>query len=153
MAAKRTAKPGKTNSGEKAYRHGLVTAQMEVDLPLQIRALRKQRGWSQPELAAAAGMKQPRISAMEQPGKVRFSLETLRRMAEAFDVALIVRFAPFSELRAWSRSFAPDEFAVPSFEEESRVSANARKEAGGGKRRGDKPWQPLPAPVKARRSR
>jgi transcriptional regulator with XRE-family HTH domain len=103
---------------EKAYRHGLVNAQIEIDLPFQIRALRKQRGWTQPELALRAEMKQPRISAMEKPGRTNFSLETLKRLAEAFDVALIVRFASFGDLLSWSDTFLPDEFEVPSFDKE-----------------------------------
>lgn len=103
---------------DKAYRHGMVNAQIEVDLPLQIRALRKQRGWTQPKLATEAEMKQPRISNMERPGGVHFTLETLRRLAEAFDVAFIVRFAPFSELLRWSHDFSPDAFVVPSFNDE-----------------------------------
>jgi transcriptional regulator with XRE-family HTH domain len=104
---------------DEGYRHGMVNAQIEIDLPFQIRALRKQRGWTQPELAAKTGMKQPRISNMEKPGVTRFSLETLRRLAEAFDVALVVRFAPFSELLNWSQRFSPDDFAVQSFGDET----------------------------------
>lgn len=100
------------------YRHGLVAAQIEIDLPLQLRALRKKRGWTQPEMAERTGMKQSRFPLMERPGSARFNLETLRRLAEAFDVALIVRFAPFSELLDWSKAFSPDAFDVPSFEEE-----------------------------------
>jgi transcriptional regulator with XRE-family HTH domain len=100
------------------YRHGVVNAQIEVDLPLEIRALRKQRGWTQPELAERAEMKQPRISAMEKTGGANFTLETLKRLAKAFDVALIVKFAPFSELLRWSDRFNPDEFFVPGFEAE-----------------------------------
>lgn len=109
--------------GDKEYRHGLVTAQIEMDIPFQLRALRKQRGWTQPELAERAGMKQPRISAMERPGGAHFTLETLRRLAEALDVALVVHFAPFSELLQWSERFHPDEFEVPSFEDELRRGA------------------------------
>lgn len=103
---------------DKEYRHGLVSAQIEVDLPLQIRALRKQLELTQPELAEQAGMKQSRISAMEKPGGAHFTLETLRRLAKAFDVALVVRFAPFGELLDWSKHFSPDDFAVPTFEQE-----------------------------------
>ena len=102
---------------DKEYRHGLVAAQIDIDLPLQLKALRNQRGWSQPELAQRTGMKQPRFPLMEKPG-ARFTIETLRRLAEAFDVALIVRFAPFSELLEWSEGFNPDKFRVPAFEEE-----------------------------------
>jgi transcriptional regulator with XRE-family HTH domain len=103
---------------DKDYRHGVVSAQFDVDLPLQIRALRKERGWTQPKLAAEAEMKQPRISAMERPGGANFTLETLRRLAKTFDVALIVRFAAFSELDRWSKDFDPDNFSVPSFDQE-----------------------------------
>ncbi len=103
---------------DKEYRHGLVNAQIEVDLPLQIRALRKQLELTQPELAEQAGMKQSRISAMEKPGGAHFTLETVRRLAKAFDVALVVRFAPFSELLDWSKHFSPDDFVVPTFEQE-----------------------------------
>lgn len=103
---------------EKEYRHGLVTAQIEVDIPLQLRALRKERGLTQPQLAELTGMRQPRLSLMERPGGAHFTLETLRRLAEAFDVALIVRFAPFSELLGWSERFSPDDFSVPNFREE-----------------------------------
>jgi transcriptional regulator with XRE-family HTH domain len=102
----------------KEYRHGLVNAQIEIDLPLQIRALRKQLVGNQPDMAKLTGMKQSRVSMMEKPGGVHFTLETLRRLAKAFDVALIVRFAPFSELLAWSGEFSPDTFRVPSFAQE-----------------------------------
>src|SRR5260370_24240768 len=105
----------------KEYRHGLVNAQIEIDLPLQIRALRKQLVGTQPDMATLTGMKQPRISAMEKPGGAHFTLETLRRLAEAFDVALIVRFAPFTELLDWSGKFNADTFRVRSFAEEAQA--------------------------------
>ena len=100
---------------DKAYRHGAVNAQLEIDLPLQIRALRKQRNWTQPQLAAIAEMRQPRISNMEKPGATHFSLETLRRLAEAFDVALIVRFGSFGELLDWSDQFSPGRLSGSKF--------------------------------------
>ncbi len=113
----------------KDYRHGLVNAQIEVDLPLQIRALRKQLVGTQPDLSNLTGMKQPRISAMEKPGGAHFTLETLRRLAEAFDVALIVRFAPFSELLDWSGRFNPDRFRVPSFAAEVEAAKQSEPKA------------------------
>jgi transcriptional regulator with XRE-family HTH domain len=42
-------------------------------------------------------MSQPRISEIERPGERRLNLETLFRLAEAFDVALQVRFLPFRD--------------------------------------------------------
>ena len=109
------------------YRHGLVTAQFEIDLPLQIRALRKQRGWSQATLADKAGMKQPRITLMERPGGASFTIETLRRIARAFDVALLVRFAPFSEFLNDSNGFNPESFNVLDFETEVAVEATMQR--------------------------
>jgi hypothetical protein len=65
-------------------------------------------------------MLQPRIAAMERPSGSEPNLRTLKRLASAFDVALIVRFAPFSELVEWAEKFSPDTFTVPSFEDDSR---------------------------------
>ena len=107
-------------SKNKEYRGAFVASQVNIGIPFQIRALRKQqdRNWDQKKLAEEAGMLQPRISAMEKPGYGSFTLETLMRLASAFDVALIVRFAPFSDLIRWSDKFSPDSFQIPSFEKE-----------------------------------
>ena len=102
----------------KELREAFVAAKVTVGLPFQIRALRLQRGWSQSVLAEKAGMKQPRISAMERPGYKGFALETLMRLASAFDVALQVRYASFGELIDFSEEFSPDTFALPSFPQE-----------------------------------
>jgi transcriptional regulator with XRE-family HTH domain len=102
----------------KAHRDAFVSSEIKVGLPFQIRALRKQRGWNQEQLAYFAGMLQPRISAMEQPGGGQLNLETLRKLASAFDVGLLVKFVPFSELAKWSEDFSPEEFSVASFDRE-----------------------------------
>ncbi len=101
------------------YRARYVGSRINFGLPFQIRSLMKQRGWTQEDLARRAGMLQPRISAMLKPGKSKPNIETLRRLAEAFDVGLEVRFAPFSDLIYWSDRFDPDSFSIPSFNEDS----------------------------------
>src|SRR5438132_949996 len=85
---------------------------------MQCRALRESREWTQPQLAEAAGMSQPRISEMERPGERKPNLETLLRLASAFDVALQVRFVPFSELVDDDDSIHFDTFHVAPFEED-----------------------------------
>ena len=100
------------------YRKAFVASQINIAIPFQLYALLKSRGWTQAQLAERAGMLQPRISAMLKPGKTRFNIETLRRLAEAFDCGLVVRFAPFSELVRWSEQFNPELFDVPSFSQE-----------------------------------
>jgi transcriptional regulator with XRE-family HTH domain len=98
----------------KEYRDAFVDSEISVGLPFQIRALREQRTWSQKELAEATSMLQPRICAMEQAGYGNFTLNTLKKLAAAFDVGLVVRFAPFGEMVNWADNFSPDTFSVPS---------------------------------------
>ncbi len=102
------------------YRKAFVSSQINIGIPFQIRAMLKNRpGWTQETLAERAQMLQPRISGLMTPGKTRPNIETLRRIAEAFDCGLVVRFAPFSELARWSEEFDPDSFAVPEFENDT----------------------------------
>ena len=85
---------------------------------MQIRALMKARGWTQKELAEKAKMRQPTISALMSPGKTRPNIETLRRLAAAFDCAVQIRFVGFSELAKWSAEFDPNSFDAASFEQD-----------------------------------
>ncbi len=102
----------------KEYRDAFVAAQIRVGLPMQCRALRESREWTQPHLATAAGMSQPRISEIERPGERKLNLETLLRLASAFDVALQVRFVPFSRLADDDDRLDLDNFYVEPFEED-----------------------------------
>lgn len=103
---------------EKEYRDAYVQSQIRMTLPLQIRELRKRREWTQPELAERAGMGQPRISELEKPGERRLTVETLLRLASAFDVGLQIRFVPFGELIDWGEGIDIDNFNVKPFETE-----------------------------------
>jgi transcriptional regulator with XRE-family HTH domain len=106
---------------DKEVRDSFVLDHINIGIPLQIRALReqKERGWTQQELANLAGMKQERISAIENPNyKNAFTLSTLTRLASAFGVALIVRFVPISELVKWELTLSPEKLEAVSFEED-----------------------------------
>src|SRR5579871_2247028 len=98
------------------YRRAFIGSQINIGIPFQIRALLKSRGKNQGWLAEKTGMLQPRISGLMTPGKTRPNIETLRRIAEAFDCGLAVRFVPFRDLVDWSERFDPDTFAVPDFD-------------------------------------
>jgi transcriptional regulator with XRE-family HTH domain len=102
----------------KEYRDGYVAAQIALGLPSKIRALRTERQWTQGDLARLAKMAQPRISEIETPGERKLNLDTLQRIASAFDVGLEVNFVPFGELIEQSERFDPDSFSVQSFEPE-----------------------------------
>lgn len=111
---------------DRKQRSAYVKAQIRIGLPFQIRALRKQKGWSQSQLAEAAEMRQPRISAIEKPGKGKLNIETLERIAGAFDVGLEVRFVSFGDLIRQSEQFDPDHFEIPGFEEELAAERGER---------------------------
>lgn len=100
------------------FRASYLRAKLNINVPSQLRALRLRRNFSQTALAKEAGMKQSRISAMERPGETNFNLETLVRLAAAFKVGLIVRFAPFSELLDWENRFSQDIFDVVEIDED-----------------------------------
>ena len=103
---------------DKAYRDGYTEAQLSIEVPFQIRAIRKARGWTQAQLAERSGIPQARISHIEQPGRDMLSLRTLYRLAAAFDVGLLVQFVSFSELVRREADFDPETFRVPSFAED-----------------------------------
>ena len=109
----------------KEYRDAYVASQIRMTLPLLVRTLRRNVAWTQPQLAEAAGMAQPRISELEKPGERRLTIETLLKLASAFDVALQVRFLPFSELIDWNEEIDLDNFAIPPFSQEIEAAERA----------------------------
>jgi len=104
---------------DKEHRDAFVSAYIQIGIPFQIRALREQRGWTQKELADQTGVNQAWISQVENPNYQGFSLKTLLKLASAFDIGLIVRFAPFSELVKWELTLSPDKLKAESFDKES----------------------------------
>jgi HTH-type transcriptional regulator/antitoxin HipB len=101
---------------DKEHRHLLVSATIKRGLAFQIRAMREARGWTQEELAERAGMKQERISLLENPDYGYYTLSTLKRLASVFDVALEAKFVPFSTFFDFLADMTPDDLAVPSYE-------------------------------------
>jgi transcriptional regulator with XRE-family HTH domain len=103
---------------DKEYRDAFVASQIRIGLPMQCRALRESRTLTQPQLAEAAGMSQPRISEIERPGERKLNIDTLLRLASAFDVALQVRFVTFSEFVDDDDSIDFDSYHVYPFDED-----------------------------------
>jgi transcriptional regulator with XRE-family HTH domain len=112
---------------DKDYRDSFVASNISNTVSSQIYTLRDQRGWTQKELAQRAGMNQSRIPALEDPNLENFEIGTLKRIASAFDVALVVRFVPFSELTNWTASLSEQNLSVPEFANDtlSQVSTNS----------------------------
>ena len=111
---------------DKEYAHVFVSSEINTLLPFQLREMRRERRWSQTKVAELTGQNQKTISDFENPNYARYSLNSLRRLAEAFDVALIVRFAPFSELVDWAAALSPAKLRVPSRTKDERLRAQRR---------------------------
>ena len=103
--------------GQRSYRRAFRD-DIGTGLAFQIKLLRERRGQTQEELAERIGKRQETISQWENPNYGRYTLKTLLELAEAFDVALIVRFAPFRDLAYWTATITPDRLAPKTYEEE-----------------------------------
>ena len=113
---------------DKAYRDAVVAAEINTTLPFQIRTMRTARGWSQSDLAERTGQAQKTISDFENPSYGKLTLTSLKRLASAFDVALVVRFVPFSELVDWAASMSHKTLAVPSFDDDKDMDTENQTE-------------------------
>jgi transcriptional regulator with XRE-family HTH domain len=82
---------------DREYAHAYLEENSNMRIAAQVRALRLQSGLSQNEIANLARMKQERISKIESADFDSLTLKTLRRLAEAFDVHLAVKFESIHE--------------------------------------------------------
>lgn len=105
----------------------LVDSNLAEGIAFQIRATRDAQELTQGELAQAAGMSQNNLSRLEDPGYGKHTISSLKRIAEALDVALVVRFVPFSQYIDWlsgtprlDEGLRPEAMAVSSFESEEK---------------------------------
>lgn len=101
----------------KEYRDAFVSSNVDVGVAFQIRALRKQRNWTQTKLADVTKKKQKTISDLENPSNSP-SISTLKKIAAAFEVGLEVRFVPFGDMIKWDLNLSAGSLEVPSFEDD-----------------------------------
>jgi ribosome-binding protein aMBF1 (putative translation factor) len=85
LRERRMAEPG----ADEAYE----AARLAFELGAAVRELRLSRGWSQSDLASAAGMTQSAVARFEVGGTVP-TLPVLGRIARALDADLTVRVEP-----------------------------------------------------------
>jgi transcriptional regulator with XRE-family HTH domain len=105
---------------DREYRRAFLINQFKRMVPFQIQALRKQRGWSQEQLAFASGLTQGVISRAEDPDYGNLTINTILRIANGFDVAFIGKFARYGELDNWFGALS-EKIYVPSFDEENAL--------------------------------
>lgn len=90
---------------------------------------------SQQELAKEADTTQALISRIERNGATNLSVKTLQKIADAFDVALVVRLEPIDRLLQWVDDLSPEAMSFPTsakilVEMEVAAKSPSKMEAG-----------------------
>lgn len=109
----------------KEYRHAYADDFLNSSIATQIKVLREQRELRQIDLARVADMKQSMISRLENVNYSSWSIKTLKRLAEAFDVVLTVKFERFKDLVLDADRFSRKSLEVPNFENDPFFSHSA----------------------------
>jgi transcriptional regulator with XRE-family HTH domain len=111
----------------KEARAKLVSSNLDKGIAFQLRATREARELTQEKLADIAGMSQNNICRLESPDYGKHTISSLKRLASALDVALVVRLVPFTHYTDWlsgtpylDEGLRPSALAVPSFQDEEK---------------------------------
>src|SRR5689334_15214852 len=80
---------------DKETRHIYADDFLNTYIATQLKVLREDREWTQKQLAEEAGMRQERISVLEDVNYESWSVKTLKRLAQAFDLRLSIKFETF----------------------------------------------------------
>ena len=111
-------------------RQHTVGSQIKIGVPFQLRAMREHRRWTQETLAEKLDTTQNTISRLENPKTAKPTITTLLRLAQAFDVGLLVRFVPFGFYGDVIDAMNATHIEIPSYEEELTEEIAALKESG-----------------------
>lgn len=112
----------------KKSRSAFVRAHTRKLIAKQIRAMRNKEKYTQQEMESEFGIKQSWISDLENPNKPGMvNVQTLLKIADVFDVGLLVRFVPFDTFIEYSEKIYPEDLAVPSYDEENKAKLHTLK--------------------------
>jgi transcriptional regulator with XRE-family HTH domain len=109
----------------KSFRRAYLAEHIRRGIAYQIRALRDQREWKQGRFAKLLGKPQSVVSRLEDPSYGKLTVQTLLEVANVFDVALQIRFVSYSSFLQNTRDVSTASMEVPSFDDDSAVSAPA----------------------------
>lgn len=102
----------------KEFRQVFYAEHIAASLPIQTRELRNERKLTQSALAKLIGTDQKNISDWENPNyEFKPQIGTLMKLANAFDVPLIVRFGSWEELWDWENNLTLKRLAPRKFED------------------------------------
>jgi transcriptional regulator with XRE-family HTH domain len=105
-----------------AYRHAYLAEHVRRGIAYQIRALRDQRGWKQGKFSAELGKPQSVVCRLEDPSYGKVTIQTLLEVANVFDVALEIRFVPYSSFIQRTRDVSATSMHVPEFKDDFKAT-------------------------------
>jgi len=108
------------------YRHAYLAEHVRGGIAYQIRALRDQRKWNQGELSKRLNKPQSVVCRLEDPNYGKVTVQTLLEVANVFDVALEVRFVPYSSFVLNTRDVSSSAMHVASFDDEPPPGRRSR---------------------------
>ena len=98
------------------YRRAYAESLANTIIATQLRLLRGEM--TQQEFADLVGIKQSRVSAMEDENYSSWSTKSLKKVARGKDVVYLGRFVSFGELLDWSRNMSEASLRPVSFAED-----------------------------------
>ncbi|WP_081057534.1 helix-turn-helix domain-containing protein [Burkholderia diffusa] len=106
---------------DEEFRQAYMEAAVEQGIAWQIRANRRGRDWSQADLARMLDTQQSAISRLEDPEVGGHTLDTLIKVAHAFDCALSVKLIPYSQLAYEADRLTNDSMYAKPFCDERKI--------------------------------
>jgi hypothetical protein len=100
------------------YRHSYLAEHVRRGIAYQIRALRDQREWSQGKFSKLLDKPQSVVCRLEDPGYGKVTVQTLLEIANVYDVALEVRFVPYSSFLQRTRDVSTTSMRVAEFRDD-----------------------------------
>lgn len=100
--------------GDEEYAHAYMEGHLITRIAAQIHALRRDRGWTQQELAEKAGVAQERVSKIESGDFESLTMKTLLKFARAFDINLEIAYSTFSHGMLDVANLSADKLVVPA---------------------------------------
>jgi transcriptional regulator with XRE-family HTH domain len=111
---------------DKETRHIYTDEFLNAKIATQIRVLREAAGLSQEELAEKSGMRQERICVLEDVNYSAWTLSTLRRLAEVFDLRINVSFEDFGSFLDEFANFSKESLERVSFKDDPIFGKNTK---------------------------
>ena len=127
------------------FRDAYVYEHLKTGIAFQLRAMRDEREWTQAKVGKLAGKPRNVITRIEDPNYGQFSLQTLREIASAFNVALLVKFVSFSRLLDEYDDVTPQALIAPSVNDSREVKRLKRWAAAKDRAQSEKAKQSTPA--------